>query len=514
MKYVLPTALLICLSGLLSAQTGKKPPTHKLPPGQEVNLNINPFFKQKAVLGDNPFGVPGFDFQPQSVSPGVSVTMGDEGLPIFFEGSTTVVALAKDERTAETIAIDYVASLQPAGITNPATEFLVKKVQLDERNGDYHVKLQQQYMGVPVFGAELIAHTQNGIFTSANGRYIPTPKIENVQPEITSEKAIEKVVEHIGKDKVKANWTPEQLEMIGGQQFAATLVIYQVKSLDNESRLTWQIQAYPNVLDRLEYFVDAKTGEVLHSFGASCNFYGHKEGRENCDATNEGQHSLQHNESQSFDLFPPPPPVTGSGVDLAGVTRTFGAWQHTDNLRYLVDITKPMYNAAGSTIPNGTMQGVIVTRDQKNVYNGPLSHITSSSNTFDNPNAVSAHYNAGVCYEYYKSTFDRNAIDGNGGTIEIIVNVTDENGAMDNAYWNGSAMFWGNGNTVFSPLAKSLDVTGHEVSHGVVQNTAGLIYENESGAMNESFADIFGVMMDRDDWGIGDGIMLVCQTPC
>ena len=76
---------------------------------------------------------------------------------------------------------------------------------------------------------------------------------------------------------------------------------------------------------------------------------------------------------------------------------------------------------------------------------------------------------------------------------------------MDNAFWNGYEMFYGNGIEAFnSPLAKALDVAGHEMSHGVIQNTANLEYISQSGALNESFADIFGAMIDRDDWKMGE----------
>ncbi len=68
-------------------------------------------------------------------------------------------------------------------------------------------------------------------------------------------------------------------------------------------------------------------------------------------------------------------------------------------------------------------------------------------------------------------------------------------------------MFYGNGNEAFtSPLAKALDVAGHEMSHGVVQTTANLEYQGQSGALNESFADVFGAMIDRDDWQMGEDI--------
>lgn len=111
---------------------------------------------------------------------------------------------------------------------------------------------------------------------------------------------------------------------------------------------------------------------------------------------------------------------------------------------------------------------------------------------------------------YYKSKFNRNSIDGVGGNVISIINVTESDGSsMENAFWNGQAMFYGNGGSTFKPLARGLDVGGHEMTHGVVEKTANLIYQNESGALNESFADIFGQMIDGDvnDWKIGEDVM-------
>ena len=89
------------------------------------------------------------------------------------------------------------------------------------------------------------------------------------------------------------------------------------------------------------------------------------------------------------------------------------------------------------------------------------------------------------------------------------MNVPDEDdgSGLDNAYWNGKAMFYGNGATSFKPLAGAIDVAGHEMTHGVVQSTANLEYQGESGAINESIADIFGSMMDPADWLIGEDVV-------
>ena len=79
---------------------------------------------------------------------------------------------------------------------------------------------------------------------------------------------------------------------------------------------------------------------------------------------------------------------------------------------------------------------------------------------------------------------------------------------MDNAFGTVKLCFMEMEIRHFTPLAKGLDVVGHEMSHGVIQNSANLTYENESGALNESFADIFGAMIDREDWKMGEDVVV------
>ena len=88
-----------------------------------------------------------------------------------------------------------------------------------------------------------------------------------------------------------------------------------------------------------------------------------------------------------------------------------------------------------------------------------------------------------ITYEYFKSKFGRNSINGPGGNIISLVNVADEDGAsMENAFWNGQAVFYGNGGTRFKSLAAALDVAAHELGHGVISNTANLEYIGQSGS--------------------------------
>ena len=181
-----------------------------------------------------------------------------------------------------------------------------------------------------------------------------------------------------------------------------------------------------------------------------------------------------------------------------------------------------VYKRQGMYLPNQSVMpnepsGVIWTVDAQNgspqQTNFEIVHVTNTTNNWKNLE-VSAHYNGGEAYEYFRQKFGRNSINGSGGNIISIINVTDQNdNDMDNAFWNGAAIFYGNGDVAFQPLAKGLDVAGHEMSHGVIQNTANLEYVGQSGALNESYADIFGAMIDRDDWQIGEDVVNIAVFP-
>jgi Zn-dependent metalloprotease len=130
-------------------------------------------------------------------------------------------------------------------------------------------------------------------------------------------------------------------------------------------------------------------------------------------------------------------------------------------------------------------------------------------------------------YDYFQNTVDfffqvfkRDSIDDNG--LEIIGSIhyddADHPSGYDNAFWNGSQMVFGDGdNVMFGSFTKSLDVIGHELTHGVTQYTAALPYHRQSGALNESISDVFGSMVkqftlqqsaDQADWLIGKELLM------
>ena len=100
--------------------------------------------------------------------------------------------------------------------------------------------------------------------------------------------------------------------------------------------------------------------------------------------------------------------------------------------------------------------------------------------------ATDAHWAAELTYDYFYTNFGRNSIDDNGFRLNNYVHYGE---GFENAFWDGQQMLFGDG--VGNPYT-TVDITGHEISHGLTDFTADLVYKDESGALNESFSDIFG----------------------
>ncbi|WP_019181291.1 M4 family metallopeptidase [Microbacterium yannicii] len=119
----------------------------------------------------------------------------------------------------------------------------------------------------------------------------------------------------------------------------------------------------------------------------------------------------------------------------------------------------------------------------------------------------------GATFELLWDAFGRNSLDGSGGPLLATVHYGRD---YDNAFWNGERMVFGDGDgEVFRGFTGSLTVIAHELAHGVIEDEGGLLYEGQSGALNESVADVFGVLAEQHHlgqsveeatWLIGEGI--------
>ena len=131
------------------------------------------------------------------------------------------------------------------------------------------------------------------------------------------------------------------------------------------------------------------------------------------------------------------------------------------------------------------------------------------------PCADEAYEGLGATFDFYLHAYDRWSVDGNGLPLKGTVHYGRQ---YDNAFWNGTQMVFGDGDgTVFGRFTAAVDVIGHELTHGVTQYSANLVYRDQSGALNESVSDVFGSLVkqyrlgqtaDQADWLIGAGLFL------
>jgi len=159
-----------------------------------------------------------------------------------------------------------------------------------------------------------------------------------------------------------------------------------------------------------------------------------------------------------------------------------------------------IHDAQNQRLSPSQLPGVLIRRE-----NDPAAGDATVNQAYDG---------LGATYDFYKDVFGRNSIDDHGMTMVATVHFDKR---FNNAFWNGKQMVFGDGdNVVFVDFTRSLDVIGHELTHGVTDATNGLEYHNQSGALNESFSDVFGSLVkqkaknqkaDKADWLIGAEIL-------
>lgn len=167
---------------------------------------------------------------------------------------------------------------------------------------------------------------------------------------------------------------------------------------------------------------------------------------------------------------------------------------------------RPAGPAAPDRIVYDTKHSTDLPGEQVRAEGEPASQDTAVNEAYDG---------VGATWALYNEVYGRDSIDGNGMQLLSTVHY-DTN--YSNAFWNGSQMVFGDGDgKVFQGFTSAIDVTGHELTHGVTQHTANLDYEGQSGALNEHLSDVFGSMVKQRqleqsaaeaDWIIGEGIFV------
>jgi bacillolysin len=370
-----------------------------------------------------------------------------QSVPVFIRGlqSGTLISsegLAAEARSRLSAREFFAANAGLLRVADPVADFREIAIASDDL-GYTHLRFQQYFRGVEVWGRDVRVHVApDGCVESFNGRYVATQPIP--LPESGAVEA-------------------SQAEAAALSRFGSPGTITGTRQVylpsDNGSLTRcWLIGVTGTLEQHKDIFVDAATGTVAKVYNR---------------VVMDG-------------------PASGSGVDVKGVTRSLNVYQ-IGSTYYMIDATKAMFNAVQSQFPNNG-KGVIYAFDARNTQNN-LSHITSGTPTsWSVAPGVAALYTGAKVYDFFKTVYNRNAIDGQGSTMNLVVNYGN---AYNNAFWNGQYMVFGNGNGVeFSDLSGGADVAAHEMTHGITEWTAALLYENQPGALNESFSDVFGTLFE------------------
>ena len=206
----------------------------------------------------------------------------------------------------------------------------------------------------------------------------------------------------------------------------------------------------------------------------------------------------------------------GTSAQREMAVRTLATSQRVRDNR--VDIGKAAMRARGFSVGGNIKQRIVY--DAKFGTNLPGTVARSEGSAPVADIAVNeAHDGSGATYDLYSAAFGRNSIDNNGMRLSSTVHYDK---GYDNAFWDGQQMVYGDGDEdmpvserLFNRFTSSLDVIGHELTHGVTQYEANLVYSNQQGALNEAVSDIFGSLVkqyqrgqtaDAADWIIGEGL--------
>ena len=164
-------------------------------------------------------------------------------------------------------------------------------------------------------------------------------------------------------------------------------------------------------------------------------------------------------------------------------------------------------------IPSGTKRRTVYTAQNLTTLPGVLV-LGEDSGTSTDDAVNEAFKGSGATYDFYKAVFNRNSIDDRGLRLDSTVHFDEK---FNNAFWNGQQMVYGDGDgVIFNRFTISLDVIAHELTHGITQYEADLVYQDQPGALNEHFSDVFGALVRQKDqnqtaaqadWLIGKGLL-------
>lgn len=359
---------------------------------------------------------------------------------------------------------------------NDNYEFKQKNNSLIIENGIKSQKLEQYYKGVKIAFSEIVVVSKNNNVKTINGKGLNIENI-NITPKLSESESLNHLLKKINAEKYA--WEDNSYEelikketndLLATNYPKGELVIIDKDLFDDifEPILAYKFSVYSiNPLSNSYYYINATNGKIILE-----------------DAI------IKHLQGTAQTRY--------SGQRIIETQQIPGSYRLRDYSR-------------GSGIETYNMN--------RGTNYGSASDFTDNDNNwtsaeYNNSNkdnaALDAHWGAGKTYDYFSQKHNRNSYDNNGSKIKSYVHYSNN---FDNAFWDGQRMTYGDGGSVFDALT-SIDVVAHEIGHGVCSHTANLVYQNESGALNEGLSDIWGAMVEyfaeplKQTYEIGEEIRL------
>jgi Zn-dependent metalloprotease len=369
------------------------------------------------------------------------------GLPSDASSAPSQVAKPTDDRVAQ----QAVAALKEHPLAARATKGQAFRSvsTLRDANGTTHVRLQRTYRALPVLGGDLVVHQDAGAEWAGVSQTLAAPVRVSVRPTVGKDRA-----ERAVTTKDKATRKLHKIRVEGTPRLV-------IDAIAGSPRLAWEFTSGGRYTDgtpsRLLTYVDARTGKVIR--------------REEKIQTTDGQGNSLYSGTVPIQVTP-----SGTSYLLKDPTR---------GNTYTTDFGNKTDGFLCQLFGSGCKPGTTFSSTDTSFGNGSTSSRESAG--------VDAQYGTNMTWDYYKNIHGRNGIFGTGAGS---YNRTHYGNGYANAFWDGTKMTYGDGDGVeFGPLV-SLDVAGHEMSHGVTENSAALTYSGESGGLNEATSDIFGTMVE------------------
>jgi bacillolysin len=381
----------------------------------------------------------------------------------------TFVEFRDDSKKDEANSKQAIKNYLKASINN---DFKAEKTEKDAL-GFSHTKHQQYFRGLKVEFGTYVTHARNGFIETMSGDYKKVDDDFDTKATLSEATALSNALKAIGAaeymwntddaaeyySKVKGKYAPSG-ELVIIEDFQG-----QTKAAKIKSRLAWKFDIYATQpLSRANVYIDAKNGEWIFSDAVIHH------------AAAPGTFATRYSGTQSAttDSF-------NGTYRLRDVSRGLGV--ETYNLK-----KKTSYNSATDFT------------DANNSW-------TEYANANKDNAALDAHMGAQNTYDYFKNVHNRNSYNNAGAKIRSYVHYSTN---YVNAFWDGTRMTYGDGNgTTFDPLT-SQDVCSHELGHAVCSSSANLVYQKESGALNEALSDIWGACVEyykfptKGTWKVGE----------